>query len=91
MPPGRSQAWNLRYPLAEHDPETVAGDKRSAGPLGGLGEILIGGPTVVSGYLDAPDLTRACFVDGWFKSGDIGSLDEDGFLTLRGRQDRSDQ
>ena len=50
------------------------------------GEILLGGPTVTSGYLDAPDLHRASFVDGWFRTGDIGSLDADGFLTLHGRK-----
>ena len=55
-------------------------------PPGEQGEILVGGPTVISGYLDAPELNRACFLNGWFKSGDIGSIDEDGFLTLHGRK-----
>ena len=41
---------------------------------------------MTSGYLDAPDLHRASFVDGWFRTGDIGSLDADGFLTLHGRK-----
>jgi oxalate---CoA ligase len=50
------------------------------------GEILLGGPTVTLGYLDAPELNRASFVDGWFRTGDIGSLDADGFLTLHGRK-----
>jgi acyl-CoA synthetase (AMP-forming)/AMP-acid ligase II/thioesterase domain-containing protein len=54
-------------------------------PSGRQGEVLVRGPTLMSGYLDAPDLNRAVFVDGWFKTGDIGSLDEDGFLTLHGR------
>ena len=44
------------------------------------------GPTVMSGYLDAPELNRSVFVDGWFRTGDIGSLDADGFLTLHGRE-----
>jgi oxalate---CoA ligase len=84
MPPGRSRPGTCGIPW----PNTIriVGDDGCEVPLGGLGEILIGGPTVVSGYLDAPDLTRACFVDGWFRSGDMGSLDEDGFLTLRGRK-----
>ncbi len=56
-------------------------------PPGQEGEILVGGPTVISGYLDAPELNRASFSNGWFKTGDIGSLDEDGFLTLHGRKD----
>jgi len=50
------------------------------------GEVLVGGPTVTSGYLDAPELNRASFADGWFRTGDIGSLDTDGFLTLHGRK-----
>ncbi len=59
----------------------------AACPRGQRGEILVGGPTVVAGYLNAPEITRASFVKGWFKSGDIGSIDEDGFLTLHGRKD----
>ena len=43
---------------------------------------------MISGYLDAPDLNRAAFVNGWFRTGDIGSLDRDGFLTLHGRENR---
>ena len=43
-------------------------------------------PTLISGYLNAPELNSASFVNGWFKSGDIGSIDEDGFLTLHGRK-----
>ena len=50
------------------------------------GEILVGGPTVISGYLDAPELNRVAFVNGWFRTGDIGSFDADGFLTLHGRE-----
>jgi acyl-CoA synthetase (AMP-forming)/AMP-acid ligase II len=54
-------------------------------PPGEEGEILLGGPTVSPGYVNAPELNRKTFVDGWYRTGDIGFLDEDGFLTLRGR------
>ena len=47
---------------------------------------MLGGPTLTSGYLDAPELNRASFVDGWFRTGDIGSFDRDGFLTIHGRK-----
>jgi len=69
-------------------PETlmIAGEDGERLAAGQQGEILLRGPTVISGYLDAPELNRTCFVDGWFKTGDIGSLDEDGFLTLHGRK-----
>ena len=40
----------------------------------------------MSGYLNAPELNRSAFVDGWFRTGDIGSIDKDGFLSLHGRQ-----
>jgi acyl-CoA synthetase (AMP-forming)/AMP-acid ligase II len=40
----------------------------------------------MSGYIDAPSLNEAAFADGWFRTGDLASLDEDGFLTLRGRK-----
>jgi acyl-CoA synthetase (AMP-forming)/AMP-acid ligase II/thioesterase domain-containing protein len=54
-------------------------------PQGVQGEVLVGGPTLTSGYLDAPELNREYFIDGWFKTGDIGSIDDEGFLTLHGR------
>ena len=40
----------------------------------------------MSGYLEDPELNRTAFLNGWFRTGDIGSLDEDGFLTLHGRE-----
>ncbi len=52
---------------------------------GERGEIWVRGPTVMAGYLDAPEHNRDSFVKGWFRTGDIGSLDGDGFLTLHGR------
>ena len=50
------------------------------------GEILVRGPSVFHSYWNKPDETRDAFVDGWFKTGDIGSLDEDGFLYVTDRK-----
>ena len=50
------------------------------------GEILVRGPSVFQGYWNKPDETRAAFVDGWFKTGDIGRIDEDGFLYVTDRK-----
>ena len=83
-PPGPSKLGTCGIPW----PDTVivvGEDGRRVAP-GEQGEVLVRGPTVMSGYLDAPELNRASFVDGWLKTGDIGSLDEEGFLTLHGRQ-----
>lgn len=47
---------------------------------GEVGEIWLKGPTVVRGYYDNPAATSDSFVDGWFRTGDLGRLDDDGFL-----------
>ena len=62
-------------------------------PIGGVeikvapdGEILVRGDNVTSGYYNAPTDTAAAFSDGWFRTGDIGSIDEAGRLSVRGRK-----
>ena len=49
------------------------------------GEIVVRGATVFSGYADNPQATKAAFRDGWYKTGDLGRLDDDGNLFLTGR------
>lgn len=49
------------------------------------GLISVKGPQVMLGYLGQPELTSRAIKDGWFNTGDIGFLDEDGFLTVTGR------
>jgi long-chain acyl-CoA synthetase len=55
-------------------------------PLGETGEICIKGPNVVAGYWNRPRDTAESFIDGYWHSGDIGYLDEDGFLFVVDRK-----
>ncbi|POX65913.1 long-chain fatty acid--CoA ligase [Microbacterium sp. Ru50] len=50
------------------------------------GEVLARGANIFVGYLDDPEATRDAFVDGWLRTGDLGSLDDDGFLWITGRK-----
>jgi long-chain acyl-CoA synthetase len=52
----------------------------------GIGEVLIRGPVVMSGYYNNPDANRDAFTDGWFRSGDLGRFDQDGHLFIVGRK-----
>jgi acyl-CoA synthetase (AMP-forming)/AMP-acid ligase II len=49
------------------------------------GEVCIRGPGVTSGYLGNPEANAESFFDGWFRTGDLGTIDEQGYLRLRGR------
>jgi acyl-CoA synthetase (AMP-forming)/AMP-acid ligase II len=53
--------------------------------VGERGEVVIKGPNVITGYENNPEANAASFTDGWFRTGDQGFLDADGYLTLTGR------
>ena len=55
-------------------------------PVGEVGEICGRGPLLMPGYYNRPDLTAAAIKDGWLHSGDMGYVDEDGFLYLVDRK-----
>lgn len=54
-------------------------------PTGDRGEVVIQGPNVIREYENNPEANATSFVDGWFRTGDQGMLDADGYLTLTGR------
>jgi acyl-CoA synthetase (AMP-forming)/AMP-acid ligase II len=67
-------------------PEIGVMDERSMLlPTGSVGEVVIRGPNVTLGYAANPEANRTAFTNGWFRTGDQGVLDAEGYLRLTGR------
>jgi acyl-CoA synthetase (AMP-forming)/AMP-acid ligase II len=54
-------------------------------PRGVKGEVVVRGPNVIDGYENNPEANATAFVNGWFRTGDQGVIDDDGYLALTGR------
>jgi len=74
--------WGVDVEIAQPD----LADRIELLPPGALGEIVIRGHNVFKGYLNDPEATRDAIVDGWFRSGDLGTKDGDGFITIVDRK-----
>ena len=81
-----SKIGSVGKPVVNLDVQILGPDDAPVEP-GGQGEIALRGPKVVSGYWKNPDATAAAFTDdGWFRTGDIGHLDADGYLYVDDRK-----
>jgi long-chain acyl-CoA synthetase len=63
----------------------IVDEKGREVPVGQIGEVWIKGPNVVKGYWKKPEATAETFTDGWLHSGDLGRVDEEGFLYIADR------
>ncbi|WP_205042094.1 class I adenylate-forming enzyme family protein [Rhodoligotrophos defluvii] len=87
LPPGHIKDHPTSVGKPVHCADIVVVDEqgREVAP-GESGELLIGGPMVVPGYWDNPDATAAGFVNGFWRSGDVGAVDEQGYVYVFDRK-----
>ncbi|MFC6063962.1 class I adenylate-forming enzyme family protein [Streptomyces ochraceiscleroticus] len=78
---GKRKPGTVGLPLPGQHLRILAADGTDAAS-GERGEVLVKGPNVMRGYLNLPDETSRTISDGWLHTGDIGRLDEDGYLVL---------
>ncbi|MEQ9506395.1 MAG: AMP-binding protein [Hyphomonas sp.] len=80
-PDARERPGTAGLPLPGTEIAILLEDGR-LGVAGDVGEVVAKGPQLMSGYLRRPEETAAAFLHGWMRTGDIGKLDEDGYLTI---------
>ncbi|GIW99288.1 MAG: hypothetical protein KatS3mg111_2621 [Pirellulaceae bacterium] len=96
IPPSRSagdphEGWregSIGRPLPGVEVRVVSIDTDEPLPVGETGLIEVRGPNVMKGYWQRPDLTAEVMHDGWYRTGDVGYIDEDGFIYITGRLSR---
>jgi long-chain acyl-CoA synthetase len=76
-----SKPGTVGQPILGVDIRCVDSQERFV-PTGERGEIVIRGPNVMKGYYNRPEATAEAMRGGWFHTGDVGTLDEDGYLTI---------
>ena len=82
-PPARARLGSIGVPLPDTDARVVdPEDRAKVLPVGEVGELALRGPQVMKGYWNRPDATAEVMSDGWFHTGDLARLDEDGYFYI---------
>lgn len=81
----KQKPFSVGLPLESYEIKIV-NDEMVEMPTGEVGEIIIKGDCVMMGYLNRPDATDETIINGWLLSGDLGKMDEDGFLYIVDRK-----
>ncbi|MEV4319300.1 AMP-binding protein [Actinocrispum sp. NPDC049592] len=79
---GKHKIGSVGVPVFDTEIKVVEPGSEEPLPAGERGEVCIRGPQVMAGYHNRPDATAEVLVDGWLHTGDIGVIDEDGFLSI---------
>ena len=82
---GERKPGSIGYPLPDLEVRIVDPDTGADVPPGQAGEIWLKGPAVTPGYWRKPGETAGAFEQGWFKTGDLGNIDKDGYYYLTDR------
>lgn len=82
--PNGQRAGTVGFPLGQMRFKIVDSNGNEC-EIGEVGELLISGPSVISGYWEQPDATERTIENGWLRSGDLASLDGDGYYSIVGR------
>lgn len=83
-PRRRDRLQSVGVPRTDVEVRVVDAGGRAL-PAGEVGEIVVRGDVVMAGYWEQPDATASTIRDGWLHTGDVGSFDTEGYLTLRDR------
>ncbi len=81
---GEQRAGTVGFPLGDMKFRIVDSDGKDCG-FNEVGELLISGPSVISRYWEQPEATHRTIVNGWLHSGDLATLNEDGYYSIVGR------
>ncbi len=77
-----SKPLSIGMPLPGTDVRFMDIESNEVAKIGERGEVQVKGPQVMLGYYDNPEATRDTFIDGWLRTGDVGLVDEDGYVFL---------
>ena len=84
-PIGDNRLGSVGVPVPGMDVKIIDNEGKEA-DVGSAGEVIFRGPTIMKGYLGHPEATAEALKDGWLYSGDIGIMDEDGFIEIVDRK-----
>jgi acyl-CoA synthetase (AMP-forming)/AMP-acid ligase II/thioesterase domain-containing protein/acyl carrier protein len=83
LPPRERKVGSVGLPVGTE--VRVVDQQGNSVPVGECGEIVVRGPNVIRGYANNPAANATSFSSGWLKTGDLGQLDQDGYLFITGR------